>query len=84
MSDDRIISITFPKCGTCRFAQKFDARGMADCFGVPPIPMMIGGGQDALGRPAIQMEVFSPKVKEDRPACSLYKAKQDFATDGRS
>lgn len=83
MSDDRIVSITFPKCGTCRFAQAPFKNGMADCFGMPPVPMILGVTPGPIG-PQIQMEVFSPKVREGRPACSLHTLRQDFATDGRS
>lgn len=82
--NDKIVNVTFPKCGTCVYWQTPDARGMAECFGMPPTVMMIGASQDALGRPAIQMEVFSPKTQRVRNACSLYKPKQDFGTAGSS
>lgn len=82
--NDRIISITFPKCGTCRFAQKPDMKGFLDCHGNPPVPLVLGAGQDALGRTALQIEAMVPKVKADRPACHLHESRQDFATDGRS
>lgn len=82
--NDRIVSITFPKCGSCRYAQAFKNDKMADCHGMPPVPMMLGTSQDALGRPQVHMETFVPRVKEDRPGCSLYIAKQDFVTSGRS
>lgn len=82
--NDRIVSITFPKCGTCQYAQPVNKHsGLADCYGMPPTPMILGATQGPLG-PQIQMEVFSPKVKEDRPACSLYHKKEDFVTAGRS
>ena len=82
--NDRIVSITFPTCGKCRFAQKPDAKGMYECNGNPPIPLILGTSQDALGRPQLHIEAMVPKVKEDRPACHLYEAKQDFVTAGRS
>jgi hypothetical protein len=81
--NDRIVSITLPKCGTCRFAGNF-INGMADCYGMPPVPMMLGASQDALGRPQMHIEAVLPKVKQERPACALYDRKQDFATTGNS
>ena len=80
--NDRIVSITFPKCGTCLYAQAFKA-GLADCFGEPPTPLVIGTSQDALGRPQFRIESMVAKVKDDRPACALYKRKEDFLTAGR-
>ena len=80
--NDKIVSITFPKCGTCLYAQKFDAKDLADCFGYPPSVHVLGMGQDVLGRPAVQCETFVPRVHKDRPGCSLHKRKADFATVG--
>lgn len=79
-----IVNVTFPKCGTCIYRQASDARGMGDCFGMPPTVIPLGASQDALGRPALQLETFVAKVKSDRPACALYKRKDDFATAGSS
>lgn len=81
--NERIVAVTFPKCGTCRYAQTFKG-GLAECYGNPPTIMMLGTSQDALGRPQLHMEAMVPKVKEDRPACHVYEARQDFATAGRS
>lgn len=81
---DKIINVTFPKCGTCVYWQTPDARGLAECHGMPPTVMMIGASQDQLGRPALQFEVFSPKVQRTRSACSLYNPRDDFATAGSS
>lgn len=78
-----IINITFPKCGTCIYAQEFKQHS-ADCFGNPPSVHVVGAGQDVLGRPSIQLETFVPRVKDDRPACALYKRKDDFLTAGNS
>jgi hypothetical protein len=87
--NDKIVSITFPKCGTCVYAQQFsrDPRTketMADCFGHPPTVILLGQTQTVLGQPALQFETFVPRVKDDRPACALYKRKTDFATAGSS
>lgn len=82
--NDRIVAITFPKCGTCRFAQVPFKGGLADCYGKPPVPLVLGAGQDALGRTALQIEAMVPRVKEDRNACSLHQVRLDFQTDGRS
>lgn len=78
-----IVAVTFPKCGSCLYAQAFK-QGMADCFGHPPSVHVIGmTPPDALGRPGLQLETFCPRVKEDRPACALYKRKDDFSTMGK-
>jgi hypothetical protein len=82
--NDKILTVTFPKCGTCRFIQKLDAKEMGDCFGNPPSVHVLGATRDPIGRPAIQCETFVPRVHKDRPACSLYKRKDDFATQGSS
>ena len=82
--NDRIINVTFPTCGTCRYAQGFKPDKMAECFGRPPVPLVLGSGKDAIGRPVLQIEAMVPRVKEDRPACGLYERKQDFATIGKS
>lgn len=82
--NERIVTVTFPKCGTCVYWQKPDAQGSADCFGHPPSVHMIGATKDVLGRPALQLETFVPRVRADRPACALHKPKEDFATLGRS
>lgn len=82
--NDKIVTVTFPTCGTCRYAQKPDMRGFCDCHGWPPQIIVTGAGQDALGRTGIQMDSFVPKVKTDRPGCSLHQPKQDFSTLGRS
>lgn len=85
MTDNRIVQITIPKCGTCRFfGAEVDKNRMAFCYGVPPTPMLLGATPDALGRPQLHLEAITPKVKDDRPACHLHVAKQDFATAGRS
>lgn len=81
---DRIINVTFPKCGTCVYAQKFDAKDAADCFGYPPTILLLGATKDVLGRPGFQLESFVPRVLKDRPACSLHKRKDDFVTQGSS
>lgn len=81
---DKIINITFPKCGTCFYAQKFDNKDAADCFGLPPTVLLLGQTRDAIGRPAMQLETFVPRVQSDRRACSLHKPKEDFATAGSS
>jgi len=78
---DRIVSITFPKCGTCCYAKNFK-QGMADCFGHPPSVHVVGASNDALGRPVLNLETFVPRIKEDRPGCALYKRKEDFETSG--
>lgn len=83
MTDNRIVKITFPKCESCVYAQAFDAKDMAECYGLPPRPFMLGASQGPLG-PVINMEVFSPKITKQRPACSIYKPRQDFETAGRS
>lgn len=82
--NDKIVSVTFPKCGTCRYAQKFDTKQSADCFGNPPTVILLGAAQDVLGRPAMQLETFVPRVQADRPGCALYKRKDDFPTLGSS
>lgn len=80
----QIVAITFPKCGSCVYAQTFK-QGMAECFGHPPSVHVIGmSPPDALGRPGLQLENFVPRVKDDRPACALYKRKDDFSTMGKS
>ena len=82
--NDKITSVIFLKCGTCVYAQKFDATGRADCFGHPPSVHIVGMGKSVLGQPGIQLETFVPRVQKDRPACALYKPKQDFVTAGSS
>jgi hypothetical protein len=79
--NDKIVSISFSKCGTCLYAQEFK-QNMADCHGMPPTVVLLGQTQTVLGQPALQLETFVPRVARDRPACSLYKRKQDFATTG--
>jgi len=81
--NERIVSIIFPKCGTCTYFQNFK-QGMADCYGMPPSVHVVGASQDALGRPVLNIETFVPRLKEDRPACALYKRKEDFETAGSS
>ena len=81
---DRIINVTFPKCGTCVYAQKLDAKDFADCHGYPPSVTVLGAGQDALGRPGFRIEAFVPRVHKDRAGCSLHKRKDDFVTQGSS
>lgn len=82
--NDKITSITFPKCGTCVYAQKFDPKDFADCYGNPPSVHIIGMGKTVLGQPGLQLETFVPRVNKERPACALYKRKMDFATAGSS
>ena len=82
--NDKIVNVIFLKCGTCRFWQKPDNRNLADCFGMPPTPFVLGGQQDALGRPVLNVEIISPRVHRDRAACSRHDPKEDFATLGRS
>jgi hypothetical protein len=81
--NDKIINVAFPKCGSCRYAGPFK-QDMADCFGMPPSVHIVGADRDALNRPVLQIETFVPRVRNDRPSCSLYKVKEDFATVGRS
>ena len=78
---DNVVNIILAKCGTCQYAQKF-AQGVADCYGHPPSIHVLGATKDVLGRPALQIETFVPRVHKDRPACALYRIKVDFATAG--
>ncbi len=82
--NDRIVAITFPKCGTCQYAQ--NPKGdQIDCYGMPQTVIILGQTPpDVLGRAGLQMDSFVPKLKADRAGCSLHKPKQDFATAGRS
>jgi CO dehydrogenase/acetyl-CoA synthase epsilon subunit len=82
--NDKIVTVTFEKCGGCRFWQKPDGKGFADCYGNPPTVLLLGVTQDALGRPAMQLETFVPRVAKDRAACSRYQPQADFSTIGRS
>jgi hypothetical protein len=82
--NDKIVNITFAKCGTCIYAQKFDNKDMADCYGNPPSVHIVGMGKTVLGQPGLQLETFVPRVHKDRPACALHKRKADFATVGSS
>ena len=84
LAGHRITAITLPTCGTCSFAQAFKADGSADCFGVPPSVHVIGASQDALGRPVLNIETFCPRVKKDRPACSLHRPRVSFETFGKA
>jgi hypothetical protein len=84
MMNDKIVTVTFPKCGTCVYAQKFDAQNSADCYGNPPTVILLGATRDVLNRPGVQLETFVPRVQKDRAGCSLHKPKDDFATLGRS
>ena len=81
--NDKIVTVTFPKCGTCIYAQPAQSN-MHDCYGNPPTVILVGAGKDVLGRPGLQLETFVPKVRGDRAACSLHKPKDDFATAGSS
>jgi hypothetical protein len=76
--NDKILDITIETCGTCRFAQGF-SQGMADCHGLPPTILNLG-----VNERLCYLEAFVPKVKSDRPACSLYRRKIDFPTQGCS
>lgn len=82
--NDKILTVTFLKCGTCLYAQKFDSKDLADCFGHPPSVHVLGVGKDVIGRNAVQCETFVPRVHKDRAACALHKRRQDFATEGSS
>jgi hypothetical protein len=77
-------TVTFQKCGGCVYHQKPDSNGHGDCFGNPPSVHVLGMAQDVLGRPAIKCETFVPRVHIDRPACALFKRKDDFTTLGSS
>lgn len=79
-----VVTVAFPKCGSCQYAQKFDTKDSADCYGHPPSIHVLGAVKDMLGRSAMQLETFVPRVHKDRPACALYKGKDDFATAGNS
>ena len=82
LAGHRITAVTIPTCGTCSFAQTFK-DGAADCFGYPPSVHVIGAGKDVLGRPALQLETFVPRVAANRPACSLHRPRVSFETMGR-
>ena len=77
-----IVNVILSKCGTCQYAQKFDTKQSADCYGHPPSIHILGATKDVLGRAALQIETFVPRVHKDRPACALYRIKVDFATVG--
>ncbi len=79
-----IVNIIFEKCGTCHFAQVFKADHMAECYGHPPSVHIVGAAKNVLGQPGLQLETFVPRVNRERPACALYRPKQDFATEGNS
>lgn len=79
-----IVNVILSKCGTCQYAQKFDASKNADCYGNPPTVILLGATQDVLGRPGLRIDTFVPRVHKDRPACALYRIKVDFSTEGSS
>ena len=80
----KVSVLTVETCGSCKYAQDFKKNdNRADCFGMPPSVHVIGASQGPLG-PQLQLETFVPRVHRDRPACSLYKRKQDFLTQGSS
>ena len=79
-----IRAVTFLTCGTCIYAQPSNSN-VHDCHGNPPSVHVIGVARpDQLGRTGLQLEMFVPKVRGDRPACALHKRKDDFATMGNS
>jgi hypothetical protein len=80
----KIVNVAFLKCGSCLYAQKFDRADLADCFGNPPSVHVLGVGKDVIGRPAVRCETFVPRVHKERPACALYKRKDDFMTTWNS
>lgn len=83
--NDKIVTVTFPKCGTCQFAHPAKGSSDIECFGMPPTVMMLGqSAPDALGRPGIIMDSFVPKLRPDRWGCSLHRPKVDFSTLGKS
>lgn len=68
------------KCGNCQFTRALNEQKLVECLGHPPTVLMIGAGQDPLGRTAYQLEFFSPRVEKSRPPCSLHRFKLEGPT----
>lgn len=59
------------QCGTCKYAKRIDLN-MIECRGVPPIPVVCGAGQDALGRMAMNIELMRPRMAVKEIGCALW------------
>lgn len=72
-----VLAEPFEHCATCMHAElNVQDVNMINCWGAPPVPVVLGGGQDALGRMALNVQVLRP-VSQPRNtrACALHKAK---------
>lgn len=76
-SPPTVLLETHPTCATCVHAELNPQDiTMINCWGSPPIPVVVGGGQDQLGRMALNVQVLRP-VSQPRTArgCALHKPK---------
>ena len=65
--------IPLKRCGNCWWhAPTPGAAGMVMCQSVPPVPILLGMTQDALGRPMPQILSFWPQAQADQKACRLW------------
>lgn len=77
MSADKIESVAEPevgaKCGNCKFGARVEINAV-ECRGLPPTPVGMMT-QDALGRPAMAVQLLRARLPSNEPGCALWKFK---------
>ena len=61
------------RCGNCYYSEKIgNDPTMVLCKGGPPTPVILGMGQDALGRPVPQVQSFWGSLPSSSRRCALW------------
>lgn len=68
------------QCATCDHAVFIDGENI-ECYGVPPTPVLMGGGKDLAGRPTLACELLRPRLKATARACGMHKPRPAQSID---
>lgn len=73
---------TYETCGKCAHGIFMPADvNQVECHGGPPTPVLIGGGQDALGRVQLNIQTMWPAVLKSSRCCAVFKPKITISLD---
>jgi hypothetical protein len=65
-------------CKDCALCSRLPTGGY-ECWGTPPVPVLVSVQADQFGRLAMHMELMRPAFEADHPACGQYSPRQGEA-----
>lgn len=69
-----ILPVKLPTCGTCQFGKTVQL-GIAECWGLPPTPVVLGGKPNMAGQIEMHVELMRPRQDARTAGCALWREK---------